>query len=299
MTTIGSVLWVFLALLSALFTSARHLYIKKWCATIPAEALVFVTRLFGALLLLPLVLRHPLVITAPGRFTVVLAVTVVLTAAATVVEVMVIQKNPISRSIPILTFIPLFMIPWTMLLLAERPSGLALAGICMTCAGAYVLHAVRGAGIWGPLRRMLHQRGSLAMFLVTLALGCTTTCDKLAIAASDVITYTFVWTAVSAVVMGGVILVRRPEGSFRAAVLNRHALAQSAFWVGAFISQMASVGRVMQMPSGVTYVKMLTMFNVLITVGVGGRLFQEGQVRQSLAAALVMVAGAVVVVFAV
>jgi drug/metabolite transporter (DMT)-like permease len=292
--------WIAAALVSALFVAARFLYIKRYCAAIPADLLVFSTRLTGAVLLAPLLLLSPPAISAAGPFWRTLALTVVITAAATVVQVRIIQRDAISRSMPYTTLTPLFMLPWTLLLFGEVPSGLALVGLLLACAGAYILNRGPDPEAAAAETAPSHPRFALGrsaglMILVAAALGATTTLDKIAIGASSAFTYTCVWTASSAVFM--VLAVSRHGWRvLRAAVLNRHAAVQSAFWCLAFFSQMAGVQMAASVPNGVTYVKMLTLMSVLLTVGVGGRVFREGRLLRSLVAALLMTAGAIVVV---
>jgi drug/metabolite transporter (DMT)-like permease len=292
--------WIAAALISALFISIRVLYIKRYCAAIPADVLLFSTRLTGAVLFAPFIAFAPLDVSAPGPFWQTLALTVVITAAATVVQIRIIQRDAISRSMPYTTLTPLFMLPWTLLLFGEFPPGRASIGLLLACAGAYILNRDPEPGTAesesAPSRpRLALSRNAGLMILVAAALGATTALDRVAIEASSAFTYTYLWTASSAVFMA-LAVARRGGPALRAAILNRHTAVQSAFWCITFFAQMAGVQLASGVPNGVTYVKMLTLMNVLLTVGVGGRMFKEGRVLRSLAAALLMTAGAVVVV---
>jgi uncharacterized membrane protein len=290
--------WIFWALLSAAATAARQLYIKQWCATIPAEVLIFATRLLGCCMLVPGLLMRPVTFGKPMLFALIVSVTVVVTAVATIIQVGVIQKSPISKSVPVLSFTPLFMVPWTILLLHESPTALVLAGLCLSCSGAYLLHQEAGMTILQPMARFFKTKSSLAMLAVAVMLGCTTACDKIGIQASTVFTYTLVWTLVSAMVMGIIAFTHNPGIMVRSAIFRRHTLIQGLFWTIAFASQMIGVGKAMTIPSGVTYVKMLTMFSILMTVAVGGTVFREGRMVRSMISSILMVAGAAVVLWA-
>jgi uncharacterized membrane protein len=293
---LGFPLWVVLALVSACFTSLRHLYVKRWCNETPPEVLVFVTRLFGALVYLPVLVSSPVSISKPERFWWVLVLTVLVTAGATVFEVQIIQKYSISTSVPYLSFIPVFMIPWTILLLREYPGYFSLAGILITCIGVYLLNSEKRGG--GPLLKAVFSgKNSKYMFIISIALGLTTTCDKIAILASSAFTYAIVWTLVSTVVMGLVVL-KTSFKSVRQYLFNFHSFFQAVLWAGAFLTQMAGVQSAVGIASGVTYVKMLTMFNIPISVLIGGHYFREGNVWKKFLASLLMFAGAVVVVAA-
>lgn len=282
-------------LVSALAVSARHLYIKKFCPDIPAEALILATRFFGALSLTPLALTRGLVVRNGVALAGVTTLTVVLTAAATIIQIRVIQRDALSRSVPYLSLIPLFMIPWTILLLREAPSRGALLGLLLACSGAWMLNSENRTSAITGLKGILGARSSRLMLLSALGLGATTTCDKLAIEASSAFSYTYIWTAASVAMMAA-CCHRLDPAVVRRVVLTPHVFVQAAIWAVGFFAQMYGVQLAAAVPSGVTYVKMLTMANVLLTVGAGGRMFGEDQLTRSLAAALLMTGGSVLTV---
>ncbi len=297
MTTGADQAWLLLSLASAACTTARHLIVKYRCRHLPAETLVFSTRVLGAAILAPVALTQGMHIQQGAVFIPVTALTVVATAAATILQIDVIQKEALSRSVPFLSFIPVFMIPWTILLYGEYPAPFAFAGILAACAGAYWLHCRPGSNALEPIRAVLADRGSRIMMIAALGLGLTTACDKAAIGASSAMTYAFLWTAASAVLMG-VFVFRHGARRVGQALASAGTALQALFWAGAFGFQMAAIQRALHISSGVTYVKTLTMIHILFTVGLGGALSKERRLPQSLAAAALMFAGAVLVVFA-
>jgi hypothetical protein len=133
------------------------------------------------------------------------------------------------------------------------------------------------------------------MLAVAAGLGLTTACDRIAIESSSAMTYSFVWACVSSVVMS-LLLIRCKQTEIRKYVLSHHTFLQAVFWAAAFVLQMAAVQAAKGVSSGVTYVKLLTMMNILVTVGIGGRMFSEGHVAKSLIASVIMVAGAAVMI---
>lgn len=288
--------WISLALLSAVFYAARLVYIKRYCRGIPSSILVFATRTAGAALMAPLCAVSALRLGRPGVFGAITILTAVITAWATMTQLTVIQRAEIGRSVPYLSFIPLFMLPWTALLLGEFPSAFALLGIGLTCGGTYLLNASQRADAsLPPLRRLIQDPNARLMLGVALALGLTTTCDKLAIAASNGFTYAFLWTLFSAVLMAGIVARRTGRHGF-AVLRNPHALTQAGLWAGAFVSQMTAVQRAAHIDSGVTYVKTLTMLSVLLSVVGGGMFLAEKHVARTIVATALMTAGAVVIV---
>jgi len=289
----NSMQWIFLAIFSAFFTALRYLYIKRWCVELPAELMIFSTRLFGACIMLPFAMLSRPGISDVPLFSCILTVTVLVTMAATIAQIRIIQTRAISRSVPYLSLTPLFMIPWTMLFFREIPRPAAFIGIILCCSGAYILNIRNRGSLFLPIKALVLD-GRLRIMLVSAAgLGLTTACDRIAIESSSAMTYSFAWSCASTIVMF-CFLARYAFADIKRYVVCRHTFAQAVFWACAFVFQMTAVQKAAGIPSGVTYVKTLTLFNVLLTVVFGGRLFNEGRLRQSILASVLMVAGATI-----
>lgn len=288
--------WAYLALVSAVFVTCRHITIKKYCASAPPEILVFTTRVIGGVVLLIFLPSRSLEISSHTVFWPVLAVTVFVTACATVFQTWAIQKHHLSLTVPYLSFIPIFMIPWTWLLLRQLPNGWAFVGMGITSLGAYLLNVKGDAGILEPMRGLLKSRGSLIMLGVAFSLGLTTTCDTIAIRSSSAYTYTLVWAWVSVGFMS-LFSFRHGLSAVRRAFSSPAIYAQAVLWTGGFLLQMAAVGKALAIESGTAYVKALTMLNVVLTVGAGGHLFAERQLIRKAFASALMVLGAVLILY--
>ncbi len=280
--------WIGLALLSALFTSIRHLYIKKYCSNIPAEILIFITRGLGAIFYAIIAIEHSIVIYKTVSFFLVVFCTSLLTAMATVIQIRMIQKYPVSLMVPILSFIPVFMMPWTFLFFNEVPVTIAFLGILLVCTGIMFLQL---SGKENTQNKIIFDKRIWLMVLVAFILGLTTTLDRMAIQAATPLSYALVWSVVSTVVMG--VLVLRNHRSFRNLQrVHNHIIVQGLFWTGAFLCQMIAIGKTLTIPSGVTYVKLITMFHILLSVVIGGVYFKEKNLSKRILATLMMIAGA-------
>ncbi|MBD3421363.1 MAG: EamA family transporter [Chitinivibrionales bacterium] len=287
--------WIYLSLVSALLVSLRHIYIKRFCHNVPAEILVFLTRLLGALVMSVYALKTPLTVKVAPSFAGVVSFTVVATAVATIAQIRVIQKNPLSKSVPYLTLIPLSMIPWSALLLGEMPSLIAAPGLIMACIGAYILNSAGAKSVLAPVLSIFRNRHSLYMLGAAVLLGATTTCDKIAIHRSSAFTYMFIWTCASVVVMA-LFCIRYDIGLLTGSLRNRHVIIQALLWVGGFSAQMVAVQHALGITSGTTYVKMLTLTNTLFSVLIGGPLLREKHLTRSIVAAILMIAGSTLVI---
>ena len=130
------------------------------------------------------------------------------------------------------------------------------------------------------------------MIVIAGMLGFTTSIDKLAIMASSAITYSLLWTISSAVLMYG-IARKRNQKVF---VMDKHLIIQAIFWVGEFVCQMYAVQYAGFLDSGTTYVKSLTMINIMSTTLFGGILFKEYDIKKRLLSSLLIFTGAVIIV---
>ncbi len=292
----GAVSWIVVALIAAVFISLRHLYVKRFCMSSPPEILVFSTRLVGSVFLLPGLFRAEFRVSHMPAFIAAAFVTVFVTAVATTVQMHVIQRSALSRNIPYLALIPVFMIPWGLILLGQSPTPASFLGLVIASAGAYVLNASPDQPLLTPLLTVIRKGPARLMFFVALALGLTTTCDRIAIGSASAYTYLVVWTVASTVVMG-IRALRHGRPLVVKTLLSKHTIAQAGLWTVGFSSQMAAVELSSHVPMGVAYVKMLTMLSILITVTIGGRLFSERHVLRSSVAAGMMVLGAVVTIW--
>lgn len=283
--------WIGLALLSALFTSARHLYIKRHCSQIPAEMLIFFTRGLGAMLYLFIAIQKSIVIFKPLVFWPVTLLTVFLTALATILQIRMIQKHPVSLMVPLLSFIPVFMIPWTLILFREIPTLLAFLGILLVCAGAMLLQLSKPGKYLKNIQKIYNDKQFWIMIFVASLLGLTTTLDRVAIEASSPLTYALLWSLISTFVMA-FLTFRKSVNLSKSGWINHHSILQGIFWAGAFLCQMIAIGKTLTIPSGVTYVKMITLFHILLSVVVGGVYFKEKYLLKRLLSTLMMIAGA-------
>lgn len=275
--------WTIFALIAALFGSLRELQIKRFVKQAP-EVISLATRFFGSLVLLLLCFHNELRISNWQLFATVTAITVVLTAIASIIRLKLVQVADISFTTPWMGLIPLFMVFWSGVILREFPGFWAFAGIVLVCSGSIIIsyHA-------GSFR--LNKVSGL-MLLVTGILGLTTTLDKLAIGSASAFTYILIWTLVSTLLMVGVVRERKQQ----IRIFDRHLMIQALLWVVEFFAQMLAVQYAMAIPSGTTYVKTLTMLNIVITTIIGAVWFKEAEKGRRFLAALLIFSGAVCLV---
>jgi drug/metabolite transporter (DMT)-like permease len=276
-------LWILFAIISGIFVSLRELYIKKYIKHSP-EIISFTTRFYGSIIFIIIAFRGNIKVTNIPVFMGVTLLTVIVTAVATLIRLKLIKEVDLSLTTPWLGCIPMFVVLWSMILYREKPGVLALLGIALVCVGAFTINLQGG--------RIQINRASLWMLFITVLLGLTTSVDKIAIGASSAITYSLIWTISSAVLMYGVAKTKTKK----VMIIDKHLILQAVLWVGEFLFQMLAMQNISQISSGQTYVKTLTMLNIVITTIISGIIFGESERKKRIFSAVMIFIGAVIVV---
>lgn len=291
--------WIFIACLSACCIACRQVFIKRFCNTTPSDILVFWTRLTGIVALAPIFFfshtNHSII--RPVPFFTILVITVGITAIGGVLQITILQKEPVTTCIPYQSLTPLFMIPFAAIILHQWPTSISLVGIVFACGGAFILNASQGGSPIVALRSFVTNKSALVMTSVAAAFGLTTVLDTLAIKAADAFLYSLYFSIISTFIMG-VFVLRKPWRDILTYGIKPATLFQGCLWIGGFYAQMAAVSLASNVTSGVTFVKMLTLFSVLLTVVIGGSFFKEQKILKSAIASAFMIAGAVLALWA-
>jgi drug/metabolite transporter (DMT)-like permease len=276
-------LWILFAVISGVFVSLRELYIKRYIKQSP-EIISFTTRFYGSIVFIIIAFRGNIIITDIPVFMGITLLTVIITAIATLIRLKLIKTEDLSLTTPWLGCVPIFVVAWSMLIYRELPDTLALIGILLVCIGAFTINLQGG--------RIRINKASLWMLLITVLLGFTTSVDKIAIGASSAITYSLIWTISSAILMYGVAKTKTKK----VILVDKHLMIQAVLWVVEFLFQMLAVQNMKQISSGQTYVKTLTMLNIVITTVISSILFKEKDRRKRILSAVLIFIGAVIVV---
>jgi drug/metabolite transporter (DMT)-like permease len=278
-------LWILFAVISGVFVSLREMYIKKYIKQSP-EVISFTTRFYGSFVFVIIAFQGNIKINNIPLFMGITFLTVIITAFATLIRLRLIKAEDLSLTTPWLGAIPMFVVLWSIILYREVPSIIAFVGILLVCLGTFTIN-LQG-------RRLQVKKASLWMLLTAALLGFTTSVDKIAIGASSAITYSLIWTITSALLM---YLVAKKKTK-QVILVDKHLIVQAVLWVIEFLFQMLAVQSVSEMASGPTYVKTLTMLNIVITTVVSSIVFKETDRRKRiLSAVLIFIGAAIMVVF--
>ena len=173
-------LWVPLALLCALCWSIADAVTKRLLQQNDART-IFWGRWGYALPFLALTLPVVSMPTLGGLFWPAIGLSIPLEIAAGLLYVRAMQLSPISLSVPLLAWTPVFTALAAWLFLGEVPSLRGGAGIFLVAAGSYLLTSGEGRSLLEPLAVLGRERGCRLMLAVALIYSATSALGKIGV----------------------------------------------------------------------------------------------------------------------
>jgi uncharacterized membrane protein len=202
-----------------------------------------------------------------------------------------IRMAPLSLTLPLLAFTPVFSIVTAAMILVEGISIQGGMGISLVTAGAYLLNAnLVNHSVTAPIKAIFSNRGSRLMFLVALIWSVAATIGKRGVMVYGAIPFAFVILCAIAVVFCLVSFYRISKGY---AVLDfsrqtaTFLLPAGIMMAGAVVTHMIALSM-----APVAYMIAVKRFSLVFGVILGWLFFGEENIRYRLLGACVMVSGA-------
>lgn len=274
-------LWLGLALLSALSWATADFLTKRWFSGLSAWEMAVLRLLWSLPFLWPLVAFAPPSPIKEGFWEAILGLLPV-EVAATLLYMEAIRSSPLSLTLPFLSFTPLFLVLTGFLILGELPTLWGAGGIILVVMGGYVLNA--GGGLLRPVRAVASERGSWMMLVAALLYAWTSAMGKLAIGRSDPFLFAPLYVTLLALALGLPLLMR--GGGRR--LLER---PLKGLCVGATLAAMFASHYVAITMAEAAYVISVKRTSPLFGVLYGGLLLGEGHLGKRLGGTALMVAG--------
>lgn len=286
-------IWIILAIFACLAEAMRAIVIKKYFKD-NTHILVFNTRLIAFFVILLLLPFNDIMIKDGEllKFILALVITVSFTLIATLLKLSVIIREEISKTSPMLALTPLFIIPWSIIILNESPSVFTLIGIIIVVIGAIIVNYNGKSTLESKMKPK-----SIFLILIILTLyGLTTVVDKIAISHANAYTYTFIWTLSSLLSSSYVLFVYKPKRVFKE-TLTKFNLLQGLLWALAFLGQQFAVGLSMDIPMNSGYVKSIMYIGIIFSILIGGKVFKEKKLLLKLLGALTIIIGNIIILY--
>lgn len=178
-------IWVVPSLLSALSQSGYDFLSKKKLQTIDEYTVSFSSFVFT----IPIIAMIAFFIGMPSlgpRFLPAVIISGSLNTVSVILYLKSIKISPLSLSIPMLAFTPVFMLITSPLILHEFPSIDGIFGIVLITTGAYLLYLKKiNKDIFLPFRELSKEKGAMLMLVVAIIFSIAANIDKIGVVSSN------------------------------------------------------------------------------------------------------------------
>lgn len=282
-------LWFVLALICALCWAAVDALCKRALQEHPARA-VLGARWWYAL---PALLATIAVVPIPRldrEFWLVLAVSAPLEIAAMFLYLRAIALAPLSLTVPLLAWTPVFSTVVSAAALREIPSVAGAAGILLVAFGSWLLYTSEGGGALEPLRCLTRQRGARFMLIVALLFSVTSALGKVGLIHSSAAFFGPAYVVVLALCLA-LTAILRGEGRAMLVELRPN---RWFFAIGAGVAAMTMLHFAAVSMTQVASVVAVKRSSLLVSVLLGRVFFAEVGLGRRLPGAAIMLAGVLV-----
>lgn len=226
-------------------------------------------------------------------FWITLAILLPLEIAAQAFYVRALQRSPLSLSVPVLAFGPVFLLFIPAVILDESVGRLGLLGVLLVTAGGYLLNIDRRKyGLWEPLVSIVREPGSRFMLATAFIYAITATLGKLAILHSSPAWFAGFYYTAAAIAFFPVAAWhgrRQPEVFFQR--------PWAFLAIGALMAAMMIFHHFAIAQAPVAYMISVKRLSLVFAVLYGGLWFGELHLRERLLGVLVMLSGVVMISF--
>lgn len=221
---------------------------------------------------------------------VVLSVTLPLEILSYYLFLSAIRIAPLSLTVPLLAFTPVFTVGTSAVLVGEHISMTGAAGILMVTVGAYLLHGdLMFRDLLAPIRAIFSNRGSRRMLAVALIWSVTSSLGKKGILIYGALPFGFLIVLGDLIIFFIISAMRLKSGS---AAITVNARMMALFALGGVLMAGAELTHFLSMSMApVSYMISVKRLSLVFGVLLGWIVFGEQNIRYRLVGASVMVCG--------
>lgn len=280
------------AFFSAFLASINDALNKKALKEIDEYTISWLITFLTFLFMVPLILISGIPAVKSG-FWIALLVDGTLNAFAQVLYLKAIKDSDLSKCIPVLAFLPVFLLFTSSFMLNEKVGALGIFGVVLIAAGSYVLN-IQGAkeGILTPFALLFKDKGPRIMLIISLIYSITSNYDKIGVRSSSAFFWIFAINGYIALLLFPLlILVIKKSDNF---TWNFKPVLQitpvALINLAALIFQMVAVGRTL-----VSYVISIKRLNTVFSVLIGYFIFKEKRIHEKLIGVAIMLMGVILI----
>ncbi len=215
----------------------------------------------------------------------------VLNGISLILYMRAIKLSPLSITIPMITFTPLFLLATSPVMLGEFPSAIGILGVLLIVFGSYMLNIKRrGKGFMEPFRALLEEPGPRLMLLVAFIWSITSNIDKIGVQNSSPVFWSVAMTCFLAVALFPLMLIYSKPTTKSITGQMKYLVALGLFNALTFITQMIAINVIL-----VAYVISIKRGSAVLSVVWGHIFFGEKGLRERLTGVIIMVAGVMLI----
>lgn len=282
-------IWAILSVLSGFFDAVGFAILKK-LNSINGRLLLFLRYAFTLPFLLAALYFYDIPQLTP-YFYIIMALNITVSLAGTYLMINSLHNGSMSKSIPMLSFTPVFLLLVSFVLLGEFPSTIGLIGIIVVVMGSYAINiSLAKEGLSKPFMNMFSDKGTFYMLLVAFLFSLSATFSKIAINLSNPGFYNaFQYTASSALLL---VLFRKNIFTNKDLVRKHFRVILLLGIATALTELFYSIAVKLDL---VAYTISLKRTSVIFSVILGYFMFREKNFRESIIGASIMLIGAAMI----
>lgn len=283
-----------LGLLTAGVSATKSIFTKISAKDTDSLIVTLFSRIFGFLVLFPLVLFLSDGMPVPEQQDVYVAVFIGggILAFTSYLVTLALEKSDLSIVSPLLSFVPVAVIVPSTILVGETPTLGAGLGVVLISTGSYLLNIEkRSAGILSPIKSILNDKGAQFALLAVLLFSVVPSLNKLALAHTSPIILTSYQLPVSATVLSLVGFRKVSDLPNEVRANWKPLLGLGITTTLLFVFQLYGYQY-----TQVSYIQAIKQVKVIIAVLAGYYIFHEDNIKGRFAGGIVMFVGAVLVI---
>lgn len=286
-------LWLAFSLLNAFFESVNNAMGKRGAQKIDVLSAAWSQRFFALFILLPLVFLSNAFKPVNETFWVALLTSAILNTLTTILFIKAVKDSPLSLTLPIVNFTPVFLLITSPIMLGEFPKPLGFLGILTTVAGSYILNLSQKVhGPFEPILSIVKEKGSRLMLLIAIIWSITSNIQKIAVNNSNPILVAFSEGCIILFLLTIILIVKKI--SYKKIFRNTSLLAPIGIASGLSITfQMIAISLTI-VPNVLAVKRTSTIFGIIW----GKLFFKEDRIKERLVGTIIMVLGVVLIILA-
>ncbi len=283
--------WFIFAILGALLSATYYASIKRLLRDINQYVLASGAFLSCFLILFLISIIKGLPEIGPAFYTSVL-ITVTINIIGVILFYKALKITDLSLAMPMIAFIPLFLILTSFIFLKEAPTVFGAVGISLVVIGSYVLNLNKNkAHFLDPFKEILRNKGAFYILIIAFLFSISVNFDKLVVLNSDPIFGSSMIYLLLGLSFLGISSIKNRDTKI---IYKKNLL--KFFLLGVILALVAitiNIAYTMQIAS---YVISLKRLSILFSVFYGGLIFKEKHILKRGLAALIMLAGAILII---